>query len=98
MKAKNSTEVLKAGKWILENVGWVQGTSFKKNNEGKYVGFCSSGVLNMVEISHFKHYTDAYTRLSRAMGGSVVVFNDDKSTTKEKVLKAFDRAIKKEIK
>lgn len=98
--AKNSTEVLKAAKWILENVGWAQAVYEKHEGDvfsGKVIAYCAEGALDAVETVHFTTRLRAYKRLEKAIGGgkSIVGFNDHKKTTKKKVLNAFDRAIKK---
>jgi hypothetical protein len=94
-KAKNSTEVLKAAKWILENVGWTKGQSRLTNDAGKYIAFCAYGAVGMVEADNYIDRDLAMKRLHDvAPGGDMVVFNDYKKTTKKMVLNKFDKAIK----
>lgn len=93
-KAKSSTEVLKAGLWILENVGWIQNMGSRTDNKGKYVGFCAYGALQEVQVSYPGDRDIAINSLRKAMGGSIVGFNDDDKTTKQMVINRFKRAIK----
>ncbi len=92
-KAKNSTEVLKAAQWMLENVGWIKGHSVKRDDQNKIIGFCSIGALYHVETNRTVRQL-AEARLGDAMGGSIISFNDADETTKRKVINAFKRAIK----
>lgn len=107
MKAKTSTEVLQAAKWILENVGWFQGNwSYSDPQSGEEVAFCALGAINKVEDGG-QNKALAKTRLMEALPKKakreyanrswrdIATFNDDKKTTKRMVLALFDRAIKK---
>lgn len=96
MKAKTPTEVLKAAKWILENVGWIKDRDVDYVNL-KPIGFCALGALKEVEREDDKAalFTLAVARLQDAMECSVCKFNDSPVTTKEDVIKAFDRAIER---
>jgi hypothetical protein len=93
-RAKNSTEVLKAAKWILENVGWIKGEFTKRDKKGNYLGFCAAGALSAVRKSDPDDWMKARERLAKQMGCPIASFNDDKKTTKKMVIDAFDRAIR----
>jgi hypothetical protein len=95
-KAKNSTDVLKAALWMLENVGWTKHQSYELDDMGmgKYVGFCSLGAIDKVEADPlFKD--EAVDRLRKTVGHYYVCdFNDNDHTTKQMVVAAFKKAIK----
>jgi hypothetical protein len=99
--AKNSTEVLKAALWILENVGWIKGRACERNELGKVIGLCASGAIKAVNAVDYNLNVDAHTRVERVVrgtykwdcGNGIIGFNDNKSTTKEDVINAFKRAI-----
>lgn len=94
MKAKNTKEILTAAKWILENVGWIQGNFYKMDPTGnKYVGFCAVGALQQVEHDIDYGCDKAMNCLVEVIGVSLVYFNDAQGRTKEQVLAAFDTAI-----
>lgn len=98
--ARNSTQVLKAAKWIVENVGWCQG-EYSTFKNGKENAFCVEGAMRAVEVgTNFSARHIALARLEKTIHdmtgkSSMIAFNDDKKTTKQMVLQAFDRAINK---
>jgi len=92
MKAKTVKQVLEAARWMLENVGWVKYQYVAKVN-GKYVGLCAFGALEMVEAEN-NHLVQAQDRLREEMDGSIIRFNDRPDITKRMVINAFKRAIK----
>lgn len=105
MKAKTATEVLQAARWILENVGWCQGSYYKDKN-GSVVGLsarynpenvacaCALGSIYLVEADDPHSIDNAITALAEASKlDSIADFNDDPVRTKEEVLNLFDRAI-----
>jgi hypothetical protein len=93
--ARNSTEVLQAAKWILENVGWVKKSYQKSDDSGKIIAFCAEGALWAVETGTYGIRNRAMNRLEKVLKERIVVFNDNKKTTKQMVINAFNRAIKK---
>lgn len=105
-KAKSATEVLKAAKWILENIGWIQGADKQINSLGVPTGFCSVGAIRAVETTTAFEYDSpyldrdssirgqAFRRLCKVMNGRAILFNDVRGRTKQQILKAFDQAIK----
>lgn len=102
-KAKTVKEVLVAARWMLENVGWCQG-EYQKDREDKYgvpVAFCSTGAIYGVDKEGSPSQKDYIEDLAishlmdEISGGSVITWNDKPERTKEEVLAAFDRAIKK---
>lgn len=95
-RAKNTTEVLTAAKWLLENVGWSQGDYVKYNPSNKPISFCSIGAIQTVEVDSSNLITSAENFLRSFMPDrSIVSFNDNPVRTKEEVIKYFDKAIKK---
>lgn len=94
--ARTSTQVLKAARWLIDNIGWCQNQYQTTDDKGKPIAFCAWGAVGAVEIDGDWRLIDrAMQRLHKAAPhGNVVSFNDRKSTTKEKVLKVFDRALK----
>lgn len=98
MKAKTSTEVLQAAKWILENVGWTRKQFTKTNGKGKVVGVCASQALYSVEIDNDTYgyiRGEARRRLEEVIGNDIVGFNDRPSTKKRDVVRAFKKAIER---
>ncbi len=96
MKAKTSTEVLKAAKWIIENVGWCKKNFTKHDKEGKLVGVCASQAIFSVEVENdFEGSirSAARYRLEDAMGSDIIGFNDRSQTKKRDVIRAFNKAI-----
>lgn len=105
MKAKTVKETLTAARWILENVGWCQGSYYKDKN-GSNVGLaarhnpenvacaCALGSIYLVENDEPFAIDKAITTLADASKiGSIADFNDDPGRTKQEVLDLFDRAI-----
>lgn len=93
-KAKTVTEVLKAAKWMLENVGWCQGTYVKNNNAGKITAFCAAGAIETVNAD-VSLIDKALNRFGKVVGeGYIPNWNDASGRTLPQVLKAFDKAIK----
>ena len=93
-KAKNVNEVLKAAKWMLENVGWCQGNYTKYDGAGKPIGFCAAGAIEQVNAD-YKLIDKALTQFGTVVGESYIPsWNDKKERTLPQVLKAFDKAIK----
>lgn len=96
MKAKTATEVLKAAKWIIENVGWCKKDFTKRNKDGKVVGVCATQAIYFVEIDNdFGVRENARERLQNEMHSSIVEFNDRPTTRKRDVIRAFNKAIEK---
>lgn len=106
MKAKTVKETLVAARWILENVGWCQGSYYKDKN-GTNVGLsgrynpenvacaCALGSIYLVDTDDTLALDKVITILSDASKiESVADFNDAPGRTKEEVLNLFDRAIK----
>lgn len=97
-KAKNSTEVLQAAKWMLENIGWIQGQNIAYKYSGqeyrKIVGFCSVSAINYTEVLNTASRQLAYNYLHKIVGEPVAAFNDRPKRTKKEVIEAFDKAIK----
>lgn len=101
MKAKTSTEVLQAAKWILENVGWCKKLYTKTTMEGKVVGVCASQALYSVEIENDPNgiiLGQARRRLENVIGNDIIGFNDRSTTKKRDVVRAFKKAIDGEVK
>jgi hypothetical protein len=103
-KVKNTTEVLKRAKSLLQKVGWCKGQSVKRNRDNKPVAYCASGAINhAVGYSSNPHfYSEAIYRLNAIIGGGLVsgitLWNDDPKRKKKEVLAAFDKAIAEEEK
>lgn len=97
-QAKNSTEVLKAVKWMLENIGWTQNHSYQYDDEtGKITAMCISGAIRQVEALP-QHRDRAMQRLNAlvpAKMGHAVTFNDHEKTTKKMVINLINRALRK---
>lgn len=96
-QATTVKEVLKAARWIIDNVGWCQGY-YRKNAQGQDVYddsqaacFCSVGALLAVETSNQNLTTIAENLLNK----DVVTWNDTPGRTKEEILKGFDLAIQR---
>ncbi len=100
-KIKNSTDILRAAKQLLIDVGWVKGRSTKRDKSGKIIGYCATGAVSNVangnlNNSLFPQRDRAIARLNKASGNkylSVVGFNDHPHTSKKQILAVFDRAI-----
>jgi hypothetical protein len=94
-KAKNGTEVLKAARWMLDNIGWVQNHYRQDDSTGKAIGFCAVGALETVKTKKYGATNSAFKRLRAVVDhGLIVEFNDAPGRTKQEVLNAFDQAIK----
>lgn len=93
-KAKTVTEVLKAAKWMLENVGWCKNQYTKYDTNGKPMAFCAAGAISHV-VTDCELRVKAHDRLSAAIKEPYIPnWNDDLDRTLPQVLKAFDKAIK----
>lgn len=92
-KAKTTKEVLKAAKWMLENVGWNKGEFAKYSPNGTPISFCAAGAINRVEVNNDVLRGRARDKVSKTVGQNLVHFNDHPDTTKEQVLLVFDQAI-----
>jgi hypothetical protein len=103
-RAKNSTQVLQAALWLLDNIGWVKNQDLARAVDGKITGFCAGGALSKV-IADWQHKARAMERL-HAVAPTVtiegvkcqknaVAFNDHPKTTRKQVVNLFKRAIKK---
>jgi hypothetical protein len=94
--AKNTTEVLIAAKWLLENVGWIKGQQVHYPHGGSVPdGFCASGAITWVMAESYERKFRAYSFLESEMDRDILKFNDAPHTTKQHVLDAFDRAIQR---
>jgi hypothetical protein len=103
-RAKNSTQVLQAALWLLDNIGWVKDQSVASDADGKITGFCAMGAVDQV-IADRRHKNRASARLSalaptvtiegERQQKNVVAFNDHPKTTRKQVANLFKRAIKK---
>jgi hypothetical protein len=94
-QAKTVKQVLTAAKWMIENIGWTKGIFAVYNKEmNGPVAFCAAGAINRVEVDNYNLLSSARMMVSDAAGQNLVSFNDGPNTTKEDVLKAFDKAIK----
>lgn len=101
-EAKTVKEVLIAAKWILENVGWCQGDSKKyASGEGWSrpfvpVAFCSLGSIDAVEKTGHMLGEMAREQLRLTIQSNYIAeWNDNQYRTKEQVVEAFDKAIKR---
>jgi tetrahydrodipicolinate N-succinyltransferase len=101
-QAKTVVQVLKAARWMLENVGWNQHQNavvqYVGDDEGcqeVYKSFCAFGAISHVEKPGHRLTDAAIARLQSHIGGnSIVLWNDAKNRTKDQVLDLFDKAIK----
>jgi hypothetical protein len=94
MKAKTATEVLIAAKWMIENVGWIQGAYVRTDADRKPNAFCLAGALQYVESESNVIREHAYALISRQTpDGSYIKFNDSPKRTKQEVVALLDRAI-----
>ena len=106
-KANSAKEVLIAAKWIIENVGWCQRSSAKDIDGLTVIDFlnvpghcyCAYGAATVVDTDDI-HRREAMRLVSKNIPDTtgvvvwnIINFNDDSKTTKEKVIKAFDKAI-----
>jgi hypothetical protein len=72
-KAKTVKEVLVAAKWILENIGWHQGSFYKDKKDNRMIypiditspdvlstlgSFCAVGAINVVEKADYNPDTE----------------------------------------
>lgn len=97
-KIKTGTDVLRAAKQLLIDVGWVKNQSYKTDGHGKKTAYCASGAVGFTGGSNdFKARLRAHARLNKVAGKkfhfSIVSLNDHPHTSKKQVLAAFDRAI-----
>ncbi len=92
MKAKTSTEVLKAAKWIVEHVGWCKKSFTKHDKNDKLIGVCATQAIFAVDVDDDVRI-EARQRLENAMGGNIIAFNDRPKTKKRDVIRAFNKAI-----
>lgn len=93
-KAKTVVQVLKAAKWMLENVGWCQGRYSKATPDGKLTAFCAAGAIEHVNADPRK-IDQALDRFGKTIGENYIpAWNDENGRTLPQVLKAFDKAIK----
>lgn len=101
-KANSAKEVLIAARWIIDNVGWCKNT-FQKygKNSNVPVAFCLDGALNNVDASDSLRISaknlvrNNLPRPFKRNYSGVWVFNDDKKTTKRKVVNFLTEVIKK---
>lgn len=107
MKAKTIKQVLKAGKWILDNVGWCQYSYYTDKSGVRHwdteagatsgdVGCaCALGCIYMVDVENPDLRSDAASFLEKLVGtGNLATWNDQPGRTKEEVSKLFARGIK----
>lgn len=95
MKAKTSTEVLQAAKWMIDNVGWCKKVFTRTDEKGKVLGMCATQAIFSVEVDDAHIRVEAHNRLEKVMDGSVVGFNDADKTRKRDIIRAFNKAIEK---
>jgi hypothetical protein len=97
-KAKTTKQVLIAAKWILNNIGWRQG-SFEKYDavSSSPVAFCLVGAIQVVNADGVVR--GSTKRLLTSMLGNGLYhlpsWNDTAYRTKEEVLALLDKAIAK---
>ena len=107
-KAKTVKEVLIAARWILENIGWCQDASAKRENGTSIQGsffiepghcYCASGAIDIIDTHHNSlksHAARLVDEAARSLTGlSIIACNDMPGRTKKKMLEVFDLAIKK---
>lgn len=96
-QAKNVKQVLQAARWMIDNVGWCQYRFTAYDTQGKIAGFCLSGAFDRVQAdSSTIELARRFVRKSLPKGFETLPgFNDNKKTTKKKVLNLLDRLIKK---
>lgn len=89
-EAKSVKQALIAARWIIENVGWRQGSFGNERT-----GFCAVGALGSVECSG-SIYNNAVDKLLSVLpkNGTIPDWNDRPSRTKRQVVEAFTSAIK----
>lgn len=108
MKAKTVKEVLVAGRWILENVGWCQLSFYQtKSKEKRFdvqnasthgdVGCaCAVGSIYLVDVKDESLHEQAVRVLQDLLGdNSVAAWNDNPYRTKKEVVDLFTKGIKK---
>lgn len=108
-----TTELLRAGRDMIEHVGWTKG-AYARDAEEREVrleqpeacAFCAIGAL-MAAASGLctPTFDAAYIKLAHSMcamyrdrGACISEVNDHKKTTKADILKAYDRAIELSLK
>jgi hypothetical protein len=110
-QATTVKEVLTAARWMIENVGWCQGSyyiskdevgcfnpSFEMGNASNVSCMCASGAVYLVEATkELQNQSLDFLWGTIGVGTEVSVpdWNDQPKRTKEQVLAAFDRAIEK---
>jgi hypothetical protein len=107
MKAKTPKQVLQAVEWMITNVGWTQGTNYRDKN-GKAIStafvdshpikigsMCLRGALNLVETDSPNARNIAKELIYKSIPMSITGFNDVPLRTKEQVIEAIHKAIKK---
>lgn len=100
-KAKTVDEVLTAVEWMLENVGWSQGRSYRDAHGmpldsggvdiSKIGSMCLVGAINLVEVENREILSRA-ARLLNTVNHGIVVFNDYPGRTKEEVIAGIRKA------
>lgn len=95
----DAIDELRAGKWLIENVGWCKGDYQKDNRNGDPVAYCAIGAALDVHtegapwIAHELLY-EALPKKHRNDGVGVVWLNDRRTTTKDDVVRLYNRAIR----
>jgi cation transport ATPase len=106
-KAKTGVEVLQAMEWIIDNVGWCQGALFRdkggqiiygltKDQYTRIGSVCLTGAMRLVDAKEGTAIYDAIVLFKDANKNlGFVRFNDEPKRTKEQVIAALRKAIKK---
>lgn len=107
-KAKTVKEVLIAGRWILENVGWCQQSYYKtKAGDERFnieeatlygdVGCaCAIGSIYLVDVSDPNLHGKAVAALEKiADVSNLANWNDAPGRTRKEVVKLFSKGINK---
>lgn len=100
-KARSVLEVLVATRWILQNVGWVQG-QYHKYVDGEIIGVCLMSALRLVDTQHVNHQIQARGLLYQDIEAEAVdidetfalgSWNDQKGRKKEDVIALLTQII-----
>ena len=108
MQAKTVKQVLVAARWILDNVGWCQGSYFKSKDGKRMFNIreatdvdcvCAMGAILAVET------TEELQSQALDLVNDLIVenhytryianWNDESGRTKQQVLKMMDKAIER---
>lgn len=104
MQAKSVKEVLIAMKWILENIGWCQGSNFIVKNTLERTDYfpkkeldsvCLLGALHAIETDETIRDNACCLLQNMVNGTGLSIWNDNSKRSKQQVLNLLDQAIER---